>query len=65
MKGRYSYMNTKNGDDKLLRTSQSTVLKSGYTGDQTWKGLKKVWLGYTIAKNKGEDYKMGYYASII
>ena len=60
MKGRYRYRNKKNGDDKFLRTGQSTVLKSGYTVDQTWKGLKKAWLGYTIAKNKGEDDKMVY-----
>jgi hypothetical protein len=65
MKGRYRYRNKKNGDDKFLRTGQSTVLKSGYTVDQTWKGLKKAWLGYTIAKNKGEDDKMVYYASVI
>ena len=41
------------------------MLKSGYTVDQTWKGLKKAWLGYTIAKNKGEDNKLVYYASVI
>jgi hypothetical protein len=41
------------------------VLKSGYTVDQTWKGLKKAWLGYTIAKNKAEDDKLVYYASVI
>ena len=31
-----------------------TVLKSGYTIDQIWKGLKS-WLGYAIAKNKAES----------
>jgi hypothetical protein len=41
------------------------VLKSGYTVDQTWKGLNKAWLGYTIAKNKGGEDKMVYYASVI
>jgi len=29
--------------------------------DQKWKGLKKAWLGYTIAKNKAEDDKLVYY----
>jgi hypothetical protein len=27
--------------------------------------LSKAWLGYTIAKNKGEDQNMKYYASVI
>ena len=65
MKGRYRYRNKKNSDDKFHRTSQSTVLKSGYTVNQTWKGLRQAWLGYTIAKNKGEDDRMKYYASVI
>jgi hypothetical protein len=41
------------------------VLKSGYTVNQTWKGIRKAWLGYTIAKNKGEDDRMVYYAEVI
>jgi hypothetical protein len=65
MKGRYRYRTKKNSDDKFHRTSQSTVLKSGYTVNQTWKGLRQAWLGYTIAKNKGEDDRMKYYASVI
>src|SRR5713101_3239290 len=65
MKGRYRYRNKKNSDDKFHRTSQSTVLKSGYTVNQTWKGLRQAWHGYTIAKNKGEDNRMKYYASVI
>ena len=65
MKGRYRYRNKKNSDDKFHRTSQFTVLKSGYTVDQTWRGLKKAWLGYTNAKNKAEDDKLVYYASVI
>ena len=65
MKGRYRYRNKKSRDDKIRRTSQSTVLKSGYTVNQTWKGLRQGWLGYTIAKNKGEDDRMKYYASVI
>jgi hypothetical protein len=27
--------------------------------------LSKAWLGYTIAKNKGEDDRMVYYAGVI
>ena len=65
MKGRYRYRNKKNRDDKFRRTSQSAVLKSGYTVNQTWKGFSKAWLGYTIAKNKEEDDRMVYYASVI
>ncbi len=65
MKGRYRYRNKKNSDDKFRRTSQSTVLKSGYTVNQTWKGLRKAWLGYTIAKNKGEGDRMVYYVKVI
>jgi hypothetical protein len=32
---------------------------------QTKKALSKAWLGYTIAKNKGEDQNMKYYVSVI
>jgi hypothetical protein len=45
--------------------SSSTVLKSGFTVDQTFNGLKKAWRGYTIAKNKGEKDRLVYYASVI
>jgi len=65
MKGRYRYRNKKSRDDKIRRTSQSTVLKSGYTVNQTWKALSKAWLGYTIAKNQEEDDRMKYYAEVI
>jgi hypothetical protein len=67
MKGRYRYRNKKSRDDKIRRTSHipATVLKSGYTVNQTWKALRKAWLGYTIAKNKGEDDRMVYYAEVI
>jgi len=65
MKGRHRYRNKKNSDDKFRRTGQSTVLKSGYTINQTWKALSKAWLGDTIAKNKGEDDRKKYYASVI
>ena len=64
MKGRHRYRNKKNSDDKFRRTGQSTVLKSGYTINQTWKALSKAWLGDTIAKNKGEDDRKKYYASV-
>ena len=65
MKGRHRYRNKKNRDGKFRRTGQSTVLKSGYTVNQTWKALSKAWLGDTIAKNKGEDDRKKYYASVI
>jgi hypothetical protein len=65
MKARYRYRNKKNRNDKFRRTSQSAVLKSGYTVNQTWKGLSKAWLGYTIAKDKKENDKIIYYASVI
>jgi hypothetical protein len=61
MKARYRYRNKKNSDDKFR---SSAILKSGYTVNQTWKALSKAWLGYTIAKNKEEDDKMVYYASV-
>jgi hypothetical protein len=62
----YRYRNKKNNDDKFpSHSGQSATLKSGYTVNQTWKGLKKAWLGYTIAKNKQEDDKLVYYASVI
>ncbi len=64
MKGRYRYRNKKSRDDNII-SRQSTVLKSGYTVNQTWKGLSKTWLGYTIAKNKKENDEMVYYASVI
>ena len=59
MKGRYR--------DRTFHshTSQSEILKSGYTVEQTWKALSNAWLGYTIAKNKGEQERMGHYASVI
>jgi hypothetical protein len=65
MKGRYRYRNKKNrGGTFHNHSTQSAILRSGYTVDQTWKGLKKAWLGYTIAKNKEEDDRMVYYAEL-
>ena len=64
MKARYRYRNSRVSryDSHNIR---SDILKSGYTVLQTRKALSKAWLGYTIAKNKGEDEKMKYYASVI
>jgi hypothetical protein len=45
--------------------SSSTVLKSGFTVEETFNGLKKAWRGYTIAKNKGEKDRLVYYASVV
>ena len=64
MKGQYWYRyNKKNRYSS--HTSQHVTLKSGYTIFQTRKGLSKAWLGYTIAKNRGENERLKYYASVI
>ena len=66
MKGRYRYRNKKDRDNKFYsHTVLSEILKSGYTVLQTKKALSKAWLGYTIAKNKGEHERIKYYASVI
>ena len=65
MKGRYRYRNRNRESRFHSHTIQSEMLKSGYTVLQTKKALSKAWLGYTIAKNKGEDEEMKYYASVI
>ncbi|MGB6673553.1 MAG: hypothetical protein WBE34_14065 [Candidatus Nitrosopolaris sp.] len=66
MKARYRYRNKKNSDDKFRsHSSQSAILKSGYSVNQTWKAFSKAWLGYTIAKNKEEGGRMRYYVSVI
>jgi hypothetical protein len=44
---------------------QKKLLPSGFTERSTWKGLKKAWRGYRIAKVKCEYDKMLQYASII
>lgn len=41
------------------------ILHLSESVNQTWKGIRKAWLGYTIAKNKGEDDRMVYYAEVI
>ncbi len=44
---------------------QDVTLKSGFTVLQTKKALSKAWIGYTIAKNRGEDERLKYYALVI
>lgn len=63
-KGRYRYRNRRESRFHSY-TIQSEVLRSGYTILQTRKALSKAWLGYTIARSKGEDENIKYYASII
>jgi hypothetical protein len=41
------------------------LLPSGFSERSTWKGLKKAWHGYRIAKVKGEHDKTLQYAFII
>ena len=41
---------------------QDKILKLSYTVLQIKKGLSKAWIGYTIAKKKGEHGKLKYYA---
>ena len=41
------------------------LLPSGFYDTQGWGALDKAWLGYIIAKNKGEQDKLIHYASII
>jgi hypothetical protein len=52
-----------NKKNRYSNTSQDKVLKSGYTELQTRKALYKAWIGYKIAKNKGEHERLKYYAS--
>jgi len=61
MKARYWYRYNKKNRYSL--TSRYKILKSGFTELQTWKALSKAWIGYKIAKNKGEHEKLKYYAS--
>lgn len=59
-KGTYDY-------SKIYRVfhKHGTILDSGWYDTQTWGALHKAWLGYVIAKNKGEYDKQIHYASII
>jgi hypothetical protein len=65
MKAQYWYRNNKKNRYYTFHghTSQDKVLESGYTELQTWKALSKAWIGYKIAKRKGEHEKLKYYAS--
>jgi hypothetical protein len=59
-KGTYDY-------SKIYRVfyKHGTILETGWYDTQTWGALHKAWLGYVIAKNKGEYDKQIHYASII
>ena len=65
MKGRYRYRNKKSRDDKIRRTSQSDSVEIRLYRQSNLERFSKAWLGYTIAKNKEEDDRMKYYASVI
>src|SRR5215213_4235232 len=45
--------------------SESRMLKSGIYDSQAWIKLKKAWIGYKIARNKGEWELERTYASVI
>jgi hypothetical protein len=57
---RYNYR-----QQKYYQYYADKVLPSGFTERSTWKGLKKAWRGYRIAKVKCEHNKILQYASII
>jgi hypothetical protein len=59
-KGTYNY-------SKVYRVfhKHGTLLESGWYDTQTWGALNKAWVGYVIAKNKGEYDQQIHYASII
>lgn len=62
VKGRYVHR-TCSSDGPCV--DRSPILDSGYSLSQTWKGLRKAWLGYVISLDKGEDARRRYYASIV
>jgi hypothetical protein len=75
-KGRFRYYSKWNGNivkgryiprmSKKGKVNDKTrLLPSGYTLKQTWNGLERAWLGYTIALNKTEEGNRRYYASVI
>jgi hypothetical protein len=41
------------------------VLPSGYTVKSAYRGLKKAWLGFKIAKSKDDYDRMIYYSKIV
>lgn len=59
-RGTYDY-------SKIYRVfhKHGTLLESGWYDTQTWGALHKAWIGYVIAKNKGEYDRQIQYASII
>jgi hypothetical protein len=65
MKARYWHRNKKKDRYNTFHglTGEYKILKSGYTELQTWKALSKAWIGFKIAKRKGEHEKLKYYAS--
>jgi hypothetical protein len=58
--GRYRFKNY-----YKIGSKYGKLLPSGFYDTQTWGALEKCWLGYIIAKNKGENDKQIHYASII
>jgi hypothetical protein len=58
--GRYRFKNY-----YKIGSKYGKLLPSGFYDTQTWRALQKAWLGYVIAKNKGEHDKLMHYASII
>lgn len=58
--GRYRFKNY-----YKIGSKYGKLLPSGFYDTQTWGALDKAWLGYVIAKNKGEHDKLMHYASII
>jgi hypothetical protein len=68
MKARFWYSNKKNRYSifrGLTGQYQDQILKSGYAILQARKVLSKAWIGYKIAKNKGEHERMKNHASVI
>ena len=44
-----------------LEADTTDYFLPGFYESQTWGALDKAWLGYVIAKNKGEDDKLVLY----
>jgi hypothetical protein len=52
----------KSGFGNYHQYNNGQVLSSGYTIRSTYRGLKKAWIGYKIAKGEDDYHKMLYYA---
>ncbi len=63
MNSQYWYRNNKK--NRYNSTGQHVTLKSGFTVPQTRCALSRAWIGYKIAKRKGEHERLKNYASII